>query len=121
MNTLTQARANLIKPMHDWILVELEPLKMFYRELYLPQGTTVRFATVIKTGPGRENKQGVRTPPDVRPGERICFFRWNQEHGQGKALQKVLDVIDENLGLGLVREPDILFALPDGEDLEVSA
>ncbi len=102
-----------VNPQKDNVLVEMDVLKDETRNgVIILKDTTaqrVRVATVLSVGPGkRDPKTGARIPVGVERGERVAFFRWNQEHLQGKQLQRVFGELGDNVAL--VNESDILFA-----------
>lgn len=108
-----------LRPHNDWILVRTEPLPERSGSLFLPDKGRVYTAEVLAVGPGKLTKKGVRTPPQVRPGERIAFLRWHLEHQQGKQVVSVLEELGADLAL--IKEPDILFVVPTGETVRIEA
>ena len=109
-----------VDPRQDVVIVKMDPIEDKLRSgVIILKDTTaqrVRTATVVKVGPGRRNaKTGERIPVGVEPGERVAFFRWHQEHQQGKALLKFFGELGEDMAL--IRQADILFAFTG--DLEV--
>jgi co-chaperonin GroES (HSP10) len=108
----------MIRPLHDWLLVKLEPLAEMRGSLFVPNAIRVRKGTVLRVGPGRW-QGAVRVAPALAPGDRIAFFREHLEHQQGKQLVATLRELDGDLGL--LRVPDVLFVLSDKEDVELSA
>lgn len=104
-----------VRPLHDWLLVKLDPLPTATRSgIFLPQGTTgeenQRTGTVLRVGPGGKSKGAVQ-PVGVEPGERIAFFRANLEHQQGKELVRVLEELEEDTGM--IRASDVLFVFEE--------
>lgn len=95
--------------LHDWILVELDPIIGHEGSIILPHGQAERTATVRSVGPGRELPTGVRVPVGVVPGERVVFRRENLEHKPGKQILAALQDLGDNLGL--LRAPDILYVI----------
>lgn len=110
-----------ITPLHDWILVSLDPLPEESRGgIVLPQGTSgqerVRTGTVLQMGPGRRFwssslEQEMFQPTDVNVGDKIAFFRENLEHQQGKQVTSVVQSIEENTGL--IRANDVLYVIEE--------
>lgn len=106
------------RPLSDWVLVQLVEVNAYAQDaerrnaaslIHLPDASTysnLRHGVVLAVGPGKHNSKGVLRPTEVKPGERVCFFRWNTEHKSGQAQQHVLDRIAP--GTVLIREPDIL-------------
>lgn len=106
----------MLRPLHDWILIELDPIAEREGLLFLPHGQVVRTATVKIVGPGKSLPTGVRVPVGVVPGDRIAFRREHLEHKPGKQQLAVLQEFGENLGL--LRAPDILYVIEeDAEEL----
>lgn len=103
-----------LRPQNDWVVVKMKPIE----EKVTPTGIiiladttaqTIREGVVVSTGPGRRNKNtGERIRVGVEKGEKVAFFRWNQEHKQGQAIARFLGI--EGDDIGLIREADILFA-----------
>ncbi len=106
------------RPIKDWVLVKLDPIPKYSHGIELVHGGRVRTATVISTGPGKENEEGILQPIQVSKGEKIAFFREHLEHQQGKNLTSKLEDLGD--GLGLLREMDILFIIPDGSEVMVT-
>ncbi len=108
----------MIRPLHDWILVRLDPFKTERNGLWVSEDSQkVRTATVIRSGPGKPTGASGHVPTGVQEGDRVAFFRWHQEHQQGKQLKGVLSELGDNIGL--VRAPDILCAWPPGQEVTV--
>lgn len=106
-----------VSPLHDWMLVKMDPLNDQYRGIHLAGRGRIRTGEVLRVGPG--HKKGALTVPlDVRVGERVSFFRENLEHKQGRQLQSVLHEMGEDLAL--IRSNDVLFVIEAG-DPELSA
>jgi len=95
----------MIRPLHDWILVEMDPIETTLGSIIIPEGLDHRKATVLATGPGKELKTGLREPTGVVVGDRVIFNRAHGEHGQGKAIRSELGG-----GKLLIKPADILFA-----------
>lgn len=112
-----------VKPLHDVVIVELEePPSVTRGGIILPDSVPkpLKVGRVLAVGPGVW-KWNSRTGEEwfqktiVQPGERAVFLTANLETGQGKQLCWALGD-----GLGLIRENDILFIIPEGEDIEVA-
>jgi len=81
----------MIRPLHDWLLVRVDPEE--------PQGPIVvvgaagkqRMLTgeVLAAGPGRQLKSRFEPNP-VQVGDKIAFFRENFETQQGRQLSQFL-------------------------------
>jgi co-chaperonin GroES (HSP10) len=101
----------VIRPLHDWVLVKMDPLPVQHGAILLIQDNTVnviRTGTVQKVGPGKKVGNGKRAPVGVEPGEKIAFLRWHLEHKPGQAVQRLLEDLGDDLGL--IRGADILYA-----------
>lgn len=109
-----------IRPLSDWVLIELEPEKETSRGGIIRVGPQpIRIAKVLRVGPGKWwlNKDGSRHTfweTRVKSGDRIAFCMAVLQTLQGKA---IVHSVGENMGL--IRETDILFAV--NGDVEVSA
>lgn len=109
-----------MKPLHDWILVRLEPLPEKIGSLFTLHGDRVRTAVVLDVGPGvHKPGSNTRVPVGVDKGERVAFFREHLEHKQGKQLVSALKEVGDDLGL--IRATDVLFVIAAGSDVRVSA
>ncbi len=86
--------------------------------LFVPGGDAgrVRTATVLRSGPGRWDGNS-RVPTSLGEGDRVAFFRENQETLQGKQIGALLKDLGDSLAL--VRVPDILFTWKQGVTVEV--
>jgi len=73
-------RIKKIRPLHDRVLVEVksETENKTAGGILLPEQTKERpqMGTVIATGPGKANAQGVVQPVQVRAGEQIFFGKY---------------------------------------------
>lgn len=101
-----------VTPLQDWVVVKMVPLKEEVRNgvIILKDTTaqTVMVGTIVKIGPGRFAKgTNKRIPLGVEVGEKVAFFRWNNEHQQGKTLRKHLAEFGDDFAL--LRVSDILF------------
>lgn len=110
----------MIRPIGDRVLVRLEPIPERSGSIVMLASDAMRVRTgiVLRVGPGSyPAKSSKRRPVDVKVGERIAFFREHLEHKQGKQVTRILSELEENTGL--LREPDILFAIPEGAEVRV--
>lgn len=99
----------MIRPLHDWILLELDPVVDRQGSIILPHGAAERTGRVLRTGPGRTDKNGILQPVGVSAGEVVVFRREHLEHRPGQAVCQVLEDFGDNLGM--IRAPDILYAM----------
>jgi len=99
-----------VRPLNDWILLELLPVETKIGLIEIPNGVTYQKGVVRDTGPGKELKGGLREPTGVEPGQTVVFHRSHGEHKQGKHLVQVLGG-----GFLLVRPQDIILILDDPE------
>lgn len=108
-----------LRPLHDWLLVKVDPPREKVGSLFAPGGDAgrVRTAVVLRKGPGRALPNGHREPIAIEPGDHVAFFREHQEHLQGKQLGSLLQELGESLAI--IRLPDVLFTWPQGVTLEV--
>ena len=108
-----------LRPLHDWILVELDPIpeKTVNGIILTGAGAhRVRTGKVLRAGPGRRRRDGVLIPMGVKVDEKVAFFRENLEHQQGKTVTAVIQELEENTGL--IREPDVLVAFAEGVEVD---
>ena len=104
-----------LRPLHDHIVVELEPVKEFTRGGIIKVAPEpVRTGHVKAVGPGRLYMDKF-IPTELKVGDRIAFFQAVTDTLQGKLLHWRLP--DNTV---LLRETDTLFVLPDGLDMEVT-
>lgn len=109
------------RPLHDNIVVELEPVKEFSRGGIIKVAPEpVRIGRVLAVGKGRffaasNGGKGLFVPTELKVGERIAFFQAVTQTQQGQQLRYKLP---ENQVL--LRETDALFVIPEGLDIEVS-
>lgn len=101
----------MLRPLHDWLVVELEPLPEDRVGSIHVIGSAlerVRAGKVLSVGPGmpKAARSPVRVPVDVAVGERVAFFRENFETQQGK---QVAHVLEQYGNIGLIRETSILY------------
>lgn len=99
----------MIRPLHDWVLVELEPPDEQEGLIQVLKEQAIRKAKVLSVGPGRRHsKTDVLSRTKVKPGERVCFHIATLQTKQGKAIVHALD--DR---LGLIKESDIFGVLEE--------
>lgn len=105
-----------IRLMHDWLLVELEPLRERTRSgLIRVDPQPVRIARVLDMGPGRRDyTTDAIVPLDLKIGDRFPFFKAVTETMQGERLSHY---VDDNQAL--IKESDVLFIIEEG-DPEIS-
>lgn len=110
-----------LRPIHDHVVVELEPVKEFTRGgIIKVSPEPVRVGRVLAVGPGRfyqksEGGKGHFVPTELKGGERIAFFQAVTQTQQGYQLSYRLP---ENQAL--LRETDALFVIPEGVEIEVT-
>ena len=103
------------RPMHDYCVVELEPIKEFSRGgIIRVAPEPVRTGVVKAIGPGRHYPDRF-VPTVLKVGERIAFFQAVAQRKQGLANRFVLGENEE-----LLRETDALFVLPKDATFEVT-
>jgi co-chaperonin GroES (HSP10) len=98
-----------IRPLHDWVLIEVEPPAKKKGSIILPDPDTtpVRFGKVLRYGPGRRLKKSDRLiPAQVKKGERVAFFMATTQTRQGRSLSHSLP---DNQAL--IKESDVLGVL----------
>jgi co-chaperonin GroES (HSP10) len=102
-----------LRPLHDWLLVKLDPIPDKIGSIFIDGSAAerLRTATVLRTGPGKylSWESDRRIPVAVQVGDKVHFFREHLEHQQGKQLVRTLfSELGEDIGL--IREPDVLYA-----------
>lgn len=97
-----------LRPCHDGVLVKVDPFVPRPSSIIMLEPSNVRKGTVVRLG------KDVR---DLEVGERVAFFRWNQEHKQGRELTSRLKEIGDDLVL--LDFKDVLFALTGEVELDV--
>lgn len=96
-----------VRPLHDWIVVRLDPIKEVTASgIILPSDTELRqrTGTVLRVGSGRNGRE-VR----VHPGDVVAFFREHLEHKSGKTTTRLVHELEENAAM--IKEADILFVI----------
>lgn len=103
-----------LRPLHDWLLVELEPSKETVGSGIIVRvgENPVRFGKVLAVGPGRRY-QDKYVPTSVEVGERVVFFIASTDTMSGRMITHQLPDNQR-----LIRETDVLFVTD--EDIEVS-
>lgn len=94
-----------VRPMNDWVLVNMDPIETKIGSIFIPEGVDHRKATVSRVGPEAE-KYGLMT------GQRVVFNRAHGEHLQGKRIR--LELGGDQL---LIRALDILFIMDEEVDV----
>ena len=102
-----------LRPFHDWLVVKMDPIPEKIGSIFIDGSAAerLRTATVIRVGPGRylNWETNRRIPVAVMYGDKVAFFREHLEHQQGKQLVRTLfSELGEDVGL--IREPDVLYA-----------
>jgi co-chaperonin GroES (HSP10) len=97
----------VIQPLHDWLLVEVEPSKATFGSSSIVRvvGDPISMGKVLAVGKGRHYIDKF-VPTQITVGERVAFLTALTETGQGKA---VGHVIAKNQAL--IRETDILMVV----------
>ncbi len=110
-----------LRPLHDGVVVELEPIKEFTRgDIIKVAPEPIRIGRVKAVGkgrhyPGLDGAKEKFIPTELKVGERVAFFKAVTETRQGRALDLRLPDDHE-----LIRETDALFVIPEGLDLEIT-
>lgn len=97
----------MIRPLHDWLLIKLDPPRAQEGLIQRVREERLVTGTVLRAGPGRTFSDGVYHAMDVAQGERVAFFRENMTTKQGQLLGAVLENLAEHLCM--VRANDVLF------------
>jgi co-chaperonin GroES (HSP10) len=103
-----------LRPLHDWMVVEIEPSKETFEgsSIFRVSEVPVRIGKVLAIGPGRMYPDKF-VPTEVEVGERVVFLIAAADTQSGKAVHHHLPDNQR-----LIRETDVLFVT--GEDIEVS-
>jgi len=106
------------RPLGDRLLVKLEPEKKPSGLIVQLGPQPVRTAKVVRVGPGKSwapptGGKMVFWETQVKPGERVAFFKAAVDTAQGQA---VTDILGEDYAL--ISETDVLFIVED--EVEVS-
>lgn len=101
------------QPLSDWILVKFDAKSKRSNLIEIAgdaDTSSVRKGTVLITGPGKWADEN-RLPMEVKPGDRIAFLRWHDEHRPGKMVSESLREMSNELteDVMLIRQTDILF------------
>lgn len=113
-----------IRPLHDVLVIELEPdKKTTGGGIIIPDTVAepIRTAKVLAAGPGRSWKSLTTGKwsfwaTQAKVGDRVAFMMANLETKQGATLCYTLG---ENRGL--IRETDVLMVIPEGDNTEIRA
>lgn len=100
-----------VRPLHDWILLELLPIEEKIGLIEVPLGVTYQKGKVIASGPGKEMKNGLRQPTGAEPGQIAVFHRSHGEHQQGKRVVELLG------GSRLLVKPEDIVLLLDSPEV----
>ena len=104
----------MIRPLHDRVIVELEPEKNKSRGGIILLGhDTMRIGKVLRVGPGKQYEDRY-VPTDVKPGERVTFM---QACIETRSEAQVNYQLPDNQAI--IREPDILFVVEDDDDIDI--
>ncbi len=104
----------MIRPLHDNILIELEPAPTEYKGIIVPNEDSIPIRTgfVRALGPGKLLSTGVRKKVGLEIGERVAFFMAVTQVGTNRVLGYVLP--DNHI---MLKESDILCAI--GVEVEI--
>ncbi len=106
-----------VRPLHDFILIELEPPRKKVGSIIIPdpERAPLRIGKVLRTGPGRRHpNSNVFRRVTVEKGERVVFFMATTQVGGAKEIAYHLP---ENQRL--IRETDVLFVTQKGVEVDV--
>lgn len=107
-----------IQPLHDWLIIELEPAPERKGCIILPDpdNEPLRIGKVLRAGPGRQhpNSNAFR-PMMVKEGDRVVFPMAVTECGSGR---NITHALDDNK-LRMIRETDIFFVVEGNLRIEV--
>ncbi len=94
-----------LRPLHDWLLVELEPQKETFEGSIIVRvsDSPIRIGKVLAAGPGRYYVDKF-VPTEVEVGERVVFLIAAADTRSGQALHHHLPDNQR-----LIRETDVLF------------
>lgn len=113
-----------LRPLNDVLLVRLEPARTTTAGGIVRPDTKqhpIRIAEVLRVGPGKRWKNA-RTgkfeywPTDARPGDRVVFLAALLQTEQGQQQRRSYSLEDNQ---ALIRETDVLFVVPKGEEVEI--
>lgn len=107
----------MLKPLHDWILLELEPAPTHKGCIIVPDPdrAPLRIGRVLATGPGRRHPgTGALRPMAVEVGERVAFPMAVTQCGSNKGVTHRLE--DNQV---MIREPDIFIVVEGNVSVEV--
>lgn len=100
----------MIRPLHDWMVVEVLPFDKRSDILEMPTNeTAIRKGVVVRCGPKVKG---------VTPGEHVAYLRWHEEHRPGKQTCRTINEMSEDgKEYAMVRMNDILFVY--AQDMKV--
>jgi len=103
-----------IRPLHDGVVVKLDPLseeRVSKGGIILVDVEFIRTGVAIVVGPGNRFVDRY-VKMDLKVGQRVCFFAGAMDTKQGQAMRARLNE-DE----ALIRETDVLFTI-EGDDFQ---
>ncbi len=104
-----------MRPLNDWVLVELEPVKETTRGGIIKVAPEpIRTARVLAVGSGKQYPD-LFVPTVVKVGERVAFFAAATDTKQGRQVGYVLPENQE-----LIRETDILMVVEGDVEIRPS-
>lgn len=118
------------RPLLDTVVVKLDPVPEKEGSIILVHGPRQYTGTVLQVGPGAwvkrtkdvGNPHRAQTwetffaPTEIKPGDKVTFFRENLEHQSGKKTNETLKAaVDLEDDVCLIRERDVLFYSRPGE------
>ena len=106
------------RPLSDRLLVRIDPPKKMSGSIILTKEERIRTGEVVALGPGKW-AGSERAPMGVSVGDKVAFYHENLIHMNAKAI--AVQLAKEGDDLCLLQERDVLFVLPEGESVEISA
>jgi co-chaperonin GroES (HSP10) len=112
-----------ISPLRDFVLVKCDPIKDEVHNgiIILSHQQRVRHGEVLAVGPGTLTKKGKLIPSDVKPGQRVAFFRENMETLNGKQLTATMHELSEEYGADVALVPESALFGEIDRDTKVTA
>jgi co-chaperonin GroES (HSP10) len=103
----------VIRPLHDWLLVEVEPEKAVYHftSIVRVSKDPVSMGRVLAVGPGRYYIDKY-VPTTVKAGDRVAFLTALTETGEGRSIGHV--IMEDQ---ALIRESDVLMVVEAGVEV----
>jgi len=110
-----------IRLMKDWVLVRhddsLEKERLSAGGIVVPGGSytheseIMAWGEVVAVGPGRWNSKGTaRLPMQTKPGDKVCYNRFNKRTNTGEALSEIIGdeyaLLQETKDIVAVQEQD---------------